>query len=149
MRRHDSIDIAIVRVKRVLAWGDVIFFDFFAAFVAFRAHWNLRAGIGLALAVAGFALWMTARLQLGSSFSVGAQARHLVTTGLYSKFRHPIYLFGFFAYLGVFIMMGKWILLVSFLLIYSIEVVRLRKEERVLEQAFGEQYRRYKARTWP
>ncbi len=135
-------------MERALAWGDVAFFVLFAAFVVSRAHWNLRTWIGLALAAAGFALWITARLQLGRSFSARAQARVLVTNGLYSKFRHPIYLFGFFAYLGVLLMWGSWIALICFVLVYSIEVVRLRKEERVLEQAFGDEYRSYKARTW-
>ena len=102
----------------------------------------------MAIAATGFALWLTARLQLGRSFSLGAKARTLVTTGLYAKFRHPIYLFGFVAYAGVMLTWGKSIPALCFLLIYSVEVVRLRKEERVLEQAFGDEYRRYRASTW-
>lgn len=135
-------------VKRVFTWADLVFFFGFAAFIVSRAHWNLRAWIGMALAAGGCALWLTARLQLGSSFSVRAQARGLVTTGLYAKFRHPIYLFGFIAYAGVFLIWGRWIPFLCFLLIYSIELIRMRKEERVLERAFGEEYRQYKARTW-
>lgn len=135
-------------VKRVLAWGDAVFFVGFAAFIASRVHWNLRVWIGMAVAAAGFALWLTARVQLGSSFSARAQARTLVTTGLYARLSHPIYLFGFIAYAGVFLIWGRWIPFLCFLLINSIQVVRLRKEERVLEEAFGEEYRQYKARTW-
>jgi protein-S-isoprenylcysteine O-methyltransferase Ste14 len=64
------------------------------------------------MAAVGFALWLTARIQLGKSFSVRARARALVTTGLYSKFRHPIYLFGGVAYAGLLIAWGKLIPLV-------------------------------------
>ena len=72
----------------------------------------------------------------------------LVTKGLYSKFRHPIYLFRGIAFLGLFIAWGKLIPLLCFLLIYPLQILRARKEEKVLEQAFGEEYRRYKAGTW-
>ena len=101
------------------------------------------------MAAVGFALWLTARIQLGQSFSVRARARALVTTGLYSKFRHPIYLFGGIAYAGLFIAWGELIPLVCFVLFYPIfQILRLRKEQSVMEQAFGEEYRRYKASTW-
>jgi protein-S-isoprenylcysteine O-methyltransferase Ste14 len=116
--------------------------------VASRAHWNLRAWIGAAIAVAGLVLWMTARRQLGSSFSLRPQARKLITTGLYEKFRHPIYFFGLIAYSGVLLAWGSWIAALCFLLIYFVEVVRLRKEERLLAMTFGEEYQRYRARTW-
>jgi protein-S-isoprenylcysteine O-methyltransferase Ste14 len=100
------------------------------------------------MAVLGFALWMVARVQLGKSFSVRAQARALVTTGLYSKFRHPIYLFGELAFAGLFIAWGKLIGFLYFVLVCAVQILRIRKEEAVLEQAFGEEYRRYKASTW-
>jgi protein-S-isoprenylcysteine O-methyltransferase Ste14 len=50
--------------------------------------------MGLTIATIGLVLWISARLQLGQSFTVRARATALVTTGLYSKIRHPIYLFG-------------------------------------------------------
>jgi protein-S-isoprenylcysteine O-methyltransferase Ste14 len=102
----------------------------------------------MAVALAGFILWTTARLQLGKSFTPRAEARALVTHGLYSKFRHPVYLFACVAYLGVFAAMRWGILLVCFLIMYSTQLLRIRKEDAVLEQAFGEEYRRYKAGTW-
>jgi hypothetical protein len=52
------------------------------------------------MAAAGFVLWILARVQLGSSFAVTAQAKALVTAGLYAKFRHPVYLFGGVAFTG-------------------------------------------------
>ncbi len=108
----------------------------------------MRQIAGISIAIAGFALRMTERYQLGSSFSISAQARKLVTTGLYSKFRNPIYLFAGVAYLGLFIVIGNLILILGFLLFYSHQLLRIRKESKVLEQTFGEEYRSYRARTW-
>jgi protein-S-isoprenylcysteine O-methyltransferase Ste14 len=54
---------------------------------------GLTEVVGLVLAIAGIGLLTLARLQLGSSFSVTPQARQLVTTGLYSRIRNPVYVF--------------------------------------------------------
>jgi protein-S-isoprenylcysteine O-methyltransferase Ste14 len=131
-----------------LFWTELLFFLGFGAFVIYQALGNTQGLVGIAMAVVGRGLWILARVQLRRSFAVRAQAKTLVTTGLYSKFRHPIYLFGGIAYLGLFIAWGKLIPLLCFLLIYPVQILRARKEEKVLEQAFGEEYRRYKAGTW-
>jgi len=101
------------------------------------------------MAVVGFVLWMVARVQLGKSFSVRAQAKALMTKGLYSKFRHPIYLFGELTIAGLFIAWGELLIgCVYFAVTVPVQISRIRNEERVLEEAFGEEYRRYKAGTW-
>jgi len=133
---------------KILHWTDVCIFLAFAVFVVSQQPWSIRYLTGIGIAIVGFALSMLARAQLGRSFSIRAQARMLVTTGLYSRFRHPIYLFRGIAFLGLFISWGKLIALLCFLLIYPLQILRARKEEKVLEQAFGEEYRRYKASTW-
>ncbi len=52
-------------------------------------------------------------MQLGSSFSVQAKATTLVTTGVYSRIRNPIYIFGAMFVLGIIIWMGRpWLLLI-------------------------------------
>lgn len=130
-------------------WVDIPVFFVFTAIVMDRWAWDARHLIGISMAAAGFALWLTARLQLGKSFSVRAQAKALVTTGLYSKFRNPVYLFGGVAYAGLFIVWGHLVPLVLYLLFYVFyQSLRARKEAAVLEKAFGDDYRRYKARTW-
>ena len=53
--------------------------------------------------VAAAVLLFTARWQLGKSFSVTPQARELVTRGLYSKIRNPIYVFSSLFVAGVLI----------------------------------------------
>lgn len=133
---------------KLIYWVDVTFYLCFSAYVIYETPFSVRFVAGLLIAAAGFSLWILARLQLGSSFSVRAEARSLVTTGLYSKFRHPIYLFAGFAFLGMFIVWGKLFPTIGFLIVYSSQILRMKKEEKVLEDAFGEEYRGYKARTW-
>ena len=58
------------------------------------AKWTPLQTIGLFLVAVGFILWTLARFQLGNSLTVSAQAKQLVTHGLYSKIRNPIYVFG-------------------------------------------------------
>ncbi|MHB8654121.1 MAG: methyltransferase family protein [Terriglobia bacterium] len=133
---------------KLLYWMDAVFFLCFGVYVVAQTAVDNRYIIGIGMAIFGFALWVMARIQLGESFSVTAQAKALVTTGLYSKIRHPIYFFAGIAFLGLFIAWGKLIPLVVFLAVYPIQIFRIKKEEAVLEQEFGEEYRRYQESTW-
>ena len=104
--------------------------------------------VGMELAAVGFILWTVARFQLGASFAVSAQARNLVTRGLYSKIRNPIYVFGSLVIAGMILVIGKPVWLLIFVLIIPLQIRRARKESSVLESAFGEEYRKYRAGTW-
>ena len=110
--------------------------------------WNLIRVAGLALTIVGLAFLFTARLQLGHSFSVSAQARKLVTQGLYAKIRNPIYVFGELVLVGVALSLEQPLLMLIALAVIPAQVMRARKEARVLEEKFGEEYRRYRAGTW-
>ncbi|HTY61624.1 MAG TPA: isoprenylcysteine carboxylmethyltransferase family protein [Acidobacteriota bacterium] len=110
-------------------------------------HGVLRP-VGLALAIIGLSGVILARLTLGKSFSVTAQARALVTTGIYSKIRNPIYVSAEFMLLGVAVMLWNPLVLVFLLAVIPVQVLRARKEARVLEAQFGDEYRAYRAQTW-
>ena len=110
--------------------------------------WSAVQVVGLCLLIVGFVCWTIARFQLGRSFTVSAQARQLVTRGLYSKFRNPIYVFGSLVIAGFILTIGRPEWLLVFLLIIPLQIWRARKESKVLEASFGEEYRRYRASTW-
>lgn len=112
------------------------------------AAWGVMPVIGACLLVAGFVLWTTARFQLGKSFAVTPQAKQLVTRGLYSKMRNPIYLFGSCVFAGLILMLGHPLWLLVFVILIPLQIWRARKEASVLEAAFGEEYRKYRAGTW-
>ena len=138
----------MAKVGPILYWLDVTFFLVWATLLCAYGRPGFRFYGGMGLAAVAFVFWMTARYQLGRSFSFTPQAKELVTTGLYAKFRSPIYLFGTLAFLGLAIAWGNPVGVVCVVLAAPLQILRARREEAVLEQAFGEQYRVYKARTW-
>lgn len=103
---------------------------------------------GLSIAIPSFLLFVLARIQLGSAFSVEAKASTLVTTGLYSRIRNPIYLFGALMLAGAIIWANRPWLLLFFLVLIPLQIYRSRKEEVVLLEKFGDAYLHYKRKTW-
>jgi protein-S-isoprenylcysteine O-methyltransferase Ste14 len=110
--------------------------------------WTVLPVTGLCLLLVGFILWTVAHFQLGASFAVKAEARQLVTRGLYSKIRNPIYVFGSCVLAGGILVLGKPVWLLIFLLVIPLQIWRTGKESAVLEAGFGEAYRKYRAGTW-
>lgn len=120
----------------------------FALRQALTGAWSISQIVGMAVGFPAFCLWALARLQLGKSFSISAQAKGLVTHGLYSKIQNPVYVFGgiFIAAVIVFIGQPRWLLI--FLILVPMQVMRIRAERRVLEAKFGDAYREYRKHTW-
>ena len=135
-------------MKRQLYFVDVISFLIGVVLVCRYVPASPRFYVGMSLVAISFLLWMVARIQLGASFTATAQARKLVTTGLYSKFRNPIYLFGQLSFLGLAIAWNRLAGYIVFASIIPFQMARAKAEQFVLEQAFGEEYRAYRARTW-
>jgi protein-S-isoprenylcysteine O-methyltransferase Ste14 len=122
-----------------------------AAYVA-RDHapavWTPVRLVGLGLAFAGFVMWTVARFQLGNSLTVTAQAKQLVTRGVYSKIRNPIYVFGSLFIVGYILLLDRPRWLLIFAVIIPLQIWRVRKESQVLEAKFGDEYRNYRSGTW-
>lgn len=110
--------------------------------------WNVYRVAGLVIAVIAAGFLLTARYQLGSSFAVKAKARQLVTRGLYSRIRNPMYVFSTLMILGVVIAYQHPIFLLFPAALIGLQITRARIEARVLEDAFGDEYRSYRSRTW-
>jgi protein-S-isoprenylcysteine O-methyltransferase Ste14 len=104
--------------------------------------------IGLCVALVGFAGVIFSRYTLGRSFSISAKATELVTTGLYSRIRNPIYVSGVVFFIGIIVIVGRPILFAFFLIIIPIQIFRARREAAVLEAKFGDAYREYRKQTW-
>ena len=111
-------------------------------------EWTWVKAAGAVIASAGVVGLVTAQLQLGASISVRARAKRLVTTGVYSRIRNPIYVFGELFILGLAMVLGNWLVLLIGVALAPMQVARAKKEEQVLREAFGEEYVRYKAGTW-
>jgi protein-S-isoprenylcysteine O-methyltransferase Ste14 len=110
--------------------------------------WDLLRRIGTILVIAGVAGIAVARYQLGRSFAVRAEAHQLVTHGVYSKIRNPIYVFGAVVIAGIVLATHRPTLWLLLLFIVIMQIVRARRESQVLEAAFGDAYREYRRKTW-
>jgi len=116
--------------------------------IFYTGPWNLWRTVGLIIALPSMILLFVARFQLGRSFAVTPQAKLLVTHGLYSKIRNPMYVFSFLLVTGFLIALQKPYLFPLLAVILVVQVLRVRQEARVLEEKFGDEYRRYRATTW-
>lgn len=125
----------------------VLFFGLLLRYGAAGA-WTPWQVVGLSIAAPAFALFVLARIQLGRAFSVRAKATSLVTQGIYARVRHPIYVFAGLMVAGLFVFAHRpWWLLI-FVILIPVQLLRVRKEEQVLEARFGDAYREYKRKTW-
>ena len=129
-------------------WGDLAFYLAVLVFAVWKRPHSPVLVAALILALITFPLWIIARVQLGSAFSFRARADHLVTSGLYSRIRHPVYLFGSIAGLASVLALQVWWILVIAVPLEAITIIRAIREERVLLSVFGEEYARYRERTW-
>jgi protein-S-isoprenylcysteine O-methyltransferase Ste14 len=106
---------------------------------------------GSLLAVAGAALVLRSRAELGSAWSLAPKADQgtgLVTTGPYRLVRHPIYLAFALLATGQALAFGSWPALVTVLAgIVPTFAWRARAEEKLLSRTFGERYAVYRQRT--
>jgi protein-S-isoprenylcysteine O-methyltransferase Ste14 len=117
----------------------------------FRAHlgpYDQARWLGLGLSLIGLAGVIIARYTLGKSFSVKAKATAMVTTGIYSRIRNPIYVSGIVLFIGLAFMLWKILMVGIAALAVAVQIVRARREAKVLEEKFGDEYREYRARTW-
>lgn len=110
--------------------------------------WDWHFTAGLVLIVPSFAGWVIARHQLGDALVGRAEARTLVTHGLYARIRHPVYVSAECLSLGIIIFMHAPRLLALWIPAVLWQISRARRETRVLETAFGEAFREYRRTTW-
>ncbi len=103
--------------------------------------------LGGLIAIGASTLVVVARVQLGRAFAVAPRAKALVSRGLYSRVSHPLYVFVDLALLGVILAFRVPLLLVGWACLVAAHVWQASREERILEQAFGEAYRAYRRRT--
>jgi protein-S-isoprenylcysteine O-methyltransferase Ste14 len=108
----------------------------------------LRLAIGISIGLPSLVLMLVSRRQLGDSFSLMPEARKLVTTGLYSRIQHPLYVFLDLFLIAVIVTSGWAILLWIWGILIVMQTLQSRREEKILLAAFGDEYKTYQNRTW-
>jgi protein-S-isoprenylcysteine O-methyltransferase Ste14 len=109
---------------------------------------NVETFLGVALAVLSFALVVLARMQLGKSFTVTPKARDLVAHGLYSRLRHPMYLFTDLTVCGIALAVHRWYVLLLLVILLPLQAINAYAERNLLRERFGERYEAYRRATW-
>jgi len=106
--------------------------------------------VGFALGLASLGFWAWTQVALGKEWSPQLQLReehHLVTTGPYTRIRHPLYT----AMLGwgtsVALVTANWVFIVLAVVAIAALFARVPREEQMMIEEFGEEYKAYMQRT--
>ncbi len=109
---------------------------------------NTNNVVGIIMVVVGYGSWLAGRIYLGKAYSLLPEAKFLVTTGVYSKVRHPLYVSQLLTLAGVIVYVQNSNLWYIFVVILLIQMYRKKKEEKLLLEKFGDEYKEYMESTW-
>jgi protein-S-isoprenylcysteine O-methyltransferase Ste14 len=118
------------------------------------AEYPLRpAAFAAGAALLAVALWLFRRshADLGDNWSMTLEVREghrLVTTGIYSHIRHPMYTALFAQAAAQALLFPNWVAGPAFLATFAVMfLLRVRVEERMMVARFGAEYEAYARRT--
>ncbi len=107
--------------------------------------------VGILVEIAALVLFRATHVQLGRNWSISLETREkheLVTSGLYGWVRHPMYSSFLLSAVAQVLLLQNWVAgfagLVGFLVLF---LFRVGREEGLMTDTFGEQYRDYSRRT--
>ena len=106
--------------------------------------------VGLMLIVIGFVIILIAQITLWKYYSstlVIKENHQLITHGIYRFVRHPIYLGNITLFLGIAVYVSSLYGFLTLLGLIPVFLVRIRMEERLLTEEFGDKHRTYKKNT--
>ncbi len=103
---------------------------------------------GLMLLIIAFIFFISAQIALGNSWRLGIDRQHpgkLVTGGVYSISRHPIYLFFNIYFFSIFLLNSNIVFLIFTVFISIILHLQILFEEKYMTDLYGMLYKKYKA----
>lgn len=150
---HKTVRERILLALESVGAGALPLIYIFTPWLSF-ADYRLPAWAGW-MGAASFAigLWLLwrAHADLGQNWSRTLELRQehqLVTSGIYGHIRHPMYAFGWLLGIAQALLLWNWVValagLASFALLYF---QRVPREEQMMLEQFGEEYRAYMNRT--
>ena len=121
---------------------------------AWTAAWPMPLGRSTALigggllAITGGAIYLVARLQFRSfRLTWGLQTNRLITGGIYRLSRNPQVLGAVLFLLGIAVLGRSAVAVALSVVVFLASIAWVPREERVLEELFGDRYRQYRAAT--
>jgi protein-S-isoprenylcysteine O-methyltransferase Ste14 len=107
--------------------------------------------IGIPVMVAAVVVFRQSHLDLKTNWSPSLEifsSHSLVTGGIYARIRHPMYLSQWIWVIGQALLLQNWLAgPLDLLLFIPFYLIRVRTEERMMLDRFGDQYREYMQRT--
>ena len=108
--------------------------------------------LGLLIMVLGLGLRFWSMRVLGEYYTRTLRVtdtQAIVSQGPYRVIRHPGYLGTIFVWIGFALAVGNWIAtLIVAILLFSVYGYRIRSEEAMLIDKFGNEYEKYRKRSW-
>lgn len=148
----------LISFAGLIAWiVEVVLYAFHSSFRIFPAPLDVQLVssqlvriIGVALVSLGLIIFAMAYVSFGDSWRVGFDVKSpgaLVTTGIFSISRNPIYLCLDLWFIGIFLINGTLIFLIFAALAVAAIHWQIRQEETFLSDLYGQPYRDYCGRT--
>lgn len=106
--------------------------------------------IGIIFAIIGLIIAISARITLGKNWSsavVLKEKHQLITSGVYSYVRHPIYSGVLLMILGSAITLASPIAILILLAVLVTYIFKINDEEKLLSKYFAKEYIKYKKHT--
>lgn len=148
--RGSFIGVALQGISYGIVWG--VRREAFTPIVSGSETVEIAAGIVAVLAAIGSVmLIMSAVKTLGKEWSITArlvEGHKLATSGPYAYVRHPIYTGMLGMLLATGLAISHWWAMLAALLVFIIgTVIRVRSEEKLLREAFGQEFDNYSQRV--
>jgi protein-S-isoprenylcysteine O-methyltransferase Ste14 len=120
-----------------MSWTDLVF--------PFWVHW---VGTGLMIISLPLVVWVHGTLGRHYSYALETKTEQkLVTSGPYSRVRHPLYSAHNLKNLGLILLTGNIPLIFFAIFGVPLTYVRIKDEERMMVEQFGSEYEEYMKRT--
>ena len=134
----------MVAVAMVLALNPPWLNLFAAPFPA----WSRWTGVGLGMISLPLLIWV--HHTLGRHWSTNLQLKQnhtLIAEGPYRRVRHPMYTALFSFFVGVALVSASWLIVILIVAAILVLYARIGKEETMMIEQFGDEYRAYMRRT--
>lgn len=147
-RKRENVLVRVVGISLLSA--PLLYLVGLADFAIFQLlDWQRVIG-GLS-ALIGLVFFRWTHHTLGKNWSLMLELmknHELVTSGPYKYVRHPMYASIYLTHVGFLILTSNWLVGVLFLAPFTIlYIVRVRSEEQMMLERFGEKYQNYMKRT--